>query len=569
MEKRNRRREAEYISKLGAIALLVVILLKSNCYGWDKDESYVLFLGYQLLNGEKLWIDLWDLHQFSAVFTAIAMLPYLKIIGLTGIALYMRTISTVVSLSVAIIAYRVGKRHHTEWAAYIGAIFVLVSLPRATQNVEYGLLLQSFAMVSVLLLYDVYQSDDRECHVQFVLSGLFYGLSVFVYPTFICSLPAMVIALLLLERRKGHSKRQIMRGLMLWIAPSFFMLVLLGTYCFQYLNLGDFYLLLKEIINSGDHTETFSFLHNWKTNISLLIEFTLVIVAACGMDCLIHRKWQIRWKQIAAWSILAYSISLIGLNICGIRPSGPFGLAERYILILILLLALMQLEKSYVLLLTVVLPGIFIYIATLLGSNLGLKENALFLVPALLGCIWNACDRSACSTERFMRTAIIVWVICAIFSRLYFVRIDGTGPANATEMTYEISEGVLQGIRISEERAAELEQKCIELQDNTDIDTTYILITDEPIYNFYVNGKIQEPRYTSTPIYGTQWINYYQRWEHALPEYIWIDQGGFDSVEDFENQPFGNWIKEQYQEIDSLDGFWILQKELESERKTS
>ena len=76
------------------------------------------------------------------------------------------------------------------------------------------------------------------------------------------------------------------------------------------------------------------------------------------------------------------------LNITGLRPSGPFGLLERYIIYAVMAVILaFSLKKDPPLFYCFTIMGIFIFFGALAGSNLGFAQNALYLEPTIISFI--------------------------------------------------------------------------------------------------------------------------------------------------------------------------------------
>ena len=77
-----------------ALALLcAAALLRSVLTGLEIDEAYTLSLAHRLISGDRLFADMWEPHQLSALPPAALLALYMAVAGTTtGAVLFFRLV---------------------------------------------------------------------------------------------------------------------------------------------------------------------------------------------------------------------------------------------------------------------------------------------------------------------------------------------------------------------------------------------------------------------------------------------------------------------------------------------
>ncbi|MBP3197573.1 MAG: hypothetical protein J6N21_11285, partial [Butyrivibrio sp.] len=154
------------------------------------------------------------------------------------------------------------------------------------------------------------------------------------------------------------------------------------------------------------------------------------------------------------------------------------------------------------------------------------------------------------------------FLLGVIFSAGYFVRIRYTEPANFTQCTVKFENGPLKGIYVKEDQYEEMSNKAEFIEKFSEIDKTYAVLTNDPIYNYFIRGGISAAGFAPTSIrnYNDLWINYYTQLKHELPDVFFADTYWFSDVKDFYATDFGNWIKNYYTCSNDKGEFWVLKR---------
>ncbi|MBO6015435.1 MAG: hypothetical protein J6P60_02465, partial [Lachnospiraceae bacterium] len=108
---RSKTRKTEII--IGSLLLIASILaaVAKILVGFDIDEGYALALPYRFLMGDRLFTQMWEVHQTSALFASVILYPFIRITGTTTcLVLYVRIVCTLLHLLVSACVYLTLKR---------------------------------------------------------------------------------------------------------------------------------------------------------------------------------------------------------------------------------------------------------------------------------------------------------------------------------------------------------------------------------------------------------------------------------------------------------------------------
>ena len=569
----------------------------------DKDESYIITMGIRLLNGDRIFDTMWELHMTSAWPAYLGLTLYRAITGtLEGSALFLRMLSVLFQFGVGWMAYHMIKKHQSRHTAVLAGIFVANFLPRATQNLEYGLLQMLFVILAVLLLYDEVMCAGRRnvgegmsgrSILRVVCAGVFYALGVLAYPTIILSFPVLLVALYFCSGEKIHGasicenrakdlgkeseqeehEPSLTAGVNRagrWRLPVLFALVcgicalIFLAYVLSYLSFGEFMANLQGMLMDGTHSDTVK-THTYVNQIVELIKRTVMIGAAAVGCYLCAYKWEkdktLLWFDV----LLAGSLIFIGLNVTGLRPSGPIGLQIRYILAVVVALVFALKMKSGVIGGLFLVPGIAIYAGAMIGSNMGFEENASFLYLAVLAAVILLAEYAGERGGRFGSIGYLCvgcFVFGLIFCKGYLVRVTGTFPANIAEERVRMENGVFRGIYVYPDEAKTYAGKEQEMRENSGKEDVVLYLGNDAICNTFTEGSFTSATCISTPVYNEEWVLYYENEKHPQPTVVFLDKDIIKTVEDFEESAYGAWLMERYElteeDFDEGEAVYIL-----------
>ena len=548
------------------IALVVVTLLAAlpKIYiGLDHDESYIVTMGIRLLNGDRIFDTMWELHMTSAwpAFLGLALFRFVTG-SLEGAVVFLRALSTMLQFATGWIAYRIFDKYGSRDAAVLSGVFIANFLPRATQNLEYGLLEMLFVVLAVLLLYDEYKGlrqGKGKSILRMICAGVLYALGVLAYPTIILSFPVLLIALFVLsEEESGRWKRPALFAVTCEVCAIIFLI-----YVFSYLPPEQFLVNLQGILSDGMHSDL-DMTGDYLRQLMELAKRAVMIGIAAVACHLISYKWEkkeLLWYDI----MLAGTIVFVGFNVTGLRPSGPIGLQIRYILAAIAAIYFAKKQRARVETWLFILPGLAIYAGAMTGSNMGLEENASFLYLTVLAAVWLMAEYAKAHAEHFERIGVLCmacFVCGVIFCKGALVRVTGTGPANIAQERVPVETGILQGIYVYSEETERYEQSEREIGAYATEDDTILYIGDEAVCNTFAPGAFTSATCISTPVYNKEWVMYFENEEHPFPTVVFVDKYAVKTPEEFTETEFGEWLlkhcKRTEEDFVEEEAFYIL-----------
>ena len=161
--------------------------VKMICCGWIIDEGYAFAIGNRLLNGDKLFRDLWELHQTSGYAVEFFLWVFRTLTGsIEGEVVFVRACGMLVHLLVSYAVYRSLKRHIPEDVSFICAIVYANLSPKQLCTPEFSnILLWTSTLVLILIdrLWSLDENSPKKERILFpILTGIFLSLCVVSYP---------------------------------------------------------------------------------------------------------------------------------------------------------------------------------------------------------------------------------------------------------------------------------------------------------------------------------------------------------------------------------------------------
>lgn len=558
------------------IVLLILTLLAAAAkifIGFDRDEAYIMVMGVRLLEGDRLFDAMWELHMTSAWPAFLGLYLFRAVTGsLEEAVIFLRIVSTVIQFAAAWLAYRILRRYESRTTAVLAGFFMANFLPRATQNLEYGLLEMLFVLTAMLLIYGEWMKmgqGEKVCLWKIVGAGISYSLGVLAYPTILISFPVILTAMFLLQKKETRR----LRLPLLFCAVCAVCAVIFMGYLLSYLTIPELLSNLRGILADGTHTDTVK-TATYFVQLLELCKRTALIALGALLFTLCFYKWEKRRELFWYCLLLSGAVIFIGFNVTGIRPSGVIGLQVRYLIaaVLAVIFAIKMREKMITGLFLI--PGIFLYAGAMIGSNMGFEENASFLYLTVLAAILlmgryagdarNAGD--ACNDRKtfcHIGTFCIAAFLCSIiFGKGYLVRITGTAPANIAQERVRIQGGILKGVYVYPEEADRYAEKEREIKAYSDAEDVVLYLGADAICNTFAEGAFTSATCISTPAYNEEWVLYYENESHPRPTVVFLDRDLMEGFADFQRTEFGRYFAERYgiteEDVIEEDAFLIF-----------
>lgn len=556
--------------KVVLVVILTVLSLAAAIskiwIGFDVDEGYAVSMPYRLLQGDRLLLDMWEIHQTSSFLPYLFLAPFVKITGgSTGIILYLRLVSTVIHLCFSLWLYKeLSGRMDWEWSCLCG-LFYFNFLPKWLMNLDFSMQL-IWGMTAMLLF--LFHGEKEKSFSPF-FAGVSLAFTVLGYPTMVILYPA-AIWLIFKYNKKSMKKIGMFTLGCGACAIAFF------AYLLQDMSGKEIISSIPHIFSDGSHQ--FDMMSKWALFFERWLEAVLqaaVLIIPCGMLVLLCRilipkcfsgiKWLVSFvkEHLYCFFVLVFlfvsSMIVIFADLAGI-PWGPFRLQVRYLVLFLLAFLLgkknpgywmaekrRQLRKirDYLL-----LVAFLAFAGILLASNVGPVSSSSYLVLGILALVpllySYGKEAGSKQMERVMYVAVGMFVLSLIFCKGYYVRVSEYPPANILEQREQVSFGPLKGIYIYPEDLKRAEDFHKVVQEG-EREEKLLLLSTEGIYNLSCRGTYVTPTTISTPAFNEQWVEYFTIHKEHMPDRIIIGKNTVDDLDKFFSlNPFGIWIGENY-----------------------
>ncbi len=197
------------VIKLILIFLTVVSAFKMIFFGWVIDEGYAFAIGNRLLQGDRLFKDMWELHQTSGYAIEFLLRIY-KVFVRTGEGevVFVRACGMALHLSVSYVLYRSLRRYMSEGKAFLVAVLFANLTPKSICIPEFSNLINLTSVLTLICLGRLYlgkcEEDKKKRYLYAFAAGIFLSVCVMSYP------PSLIFAVFVFAyvfvRSKGRRR---------------------------------------------------------------------------------------------------------------------------------------------------------------------------------------------------------------------------------------------------------------------------------------------------------------------------------------------------------------------------
>ena len=598
------------------ILLSVAAAVVKIVVGFDIDEGYAVSMPARLLQGDRLFRDMWEVHQTSSLLPAFFLFIYQKITGgMDGCVIYLRVIATAIHLGMAIAVYRfLCRKTDRVWSTLL-ALLYFNFLPKWMMTLDFSMQQVWGLTLCVLLLgYELETGKNS----QIFCMGIVLACTVLAYPGMVLCYPAFCISLWILHRKVKIKTR--INKILLLTAGCAVMAVSFLIYVLSAMSVAELLQSIPMIFMDGTHQFTMqmklaAYVSQW-LNVgkqvlifsvpTLIISAVIYVVShSARFHDVLSEKTGIRAKKtgiraekagilfVTVFTVVT-SLLIILANIFKIQM-GPFHFQVRYLMFFIItfFLSLYSLVRSKEHTGECVKGFLFwgpffltavSFIAILIFSNVGPDASSSYLgIGTIAGWFWinRTTAHSAQSNEsggenpgqkeQKIITNDILWMVCAlfvlslIFCKGYYVRITEYGPSTILDERVRIEAGPARGIYVLPEDYERMtaDRETIEEVTQNETCTCMLYLGTEGISNLYAKCPFVSPSTISTPAFNEQWIEYFTCHPEKEPSVIVIAKNTVDDTETFfAGNPFGQWIADRYDilSMEETDSLCIIRK---------
>lgn len=597
---REKKDTALYVQK-AVICILVILSVFASVTkiftGFDIDEAYALAIPYRILQGDRLFADMWEVHQTSFLLPYLFMKLFEIVTGsMEGVVLYTRIVTTLIHLGVSLLVWKCLKKICGDkyWlsAALLGLAYYDF-LPKWMINMDFSMQqLWFFTLFVICLFYagmfDGAGQDGGEKGISkrkawLAAAGLMLALDVLAYPGMVLVYPAVVI---LLAAGKRQGKWADIFSLTAGCAAA---ALVFFVFIFSYMTPAELLSAIPRVFMDGSHQ------YDWTTKLRLyvsqwaevLVQSAILLVPAAIGAGIIKMLYGYAAKKktlgqlpfglllcIVLEGMVSALIAFAGLFVTW----GPFRLQVRYILQFIMAFCIWKSlygkgkrekegeDAEGRLSLWLLWLSLAAFWGILLASNVGPVSSSSYLIIGNLVFVAlsiQAAEHNGIGIKGLAYGGAVLFLLSLIMCKGYYMRNTEYVPGDISEPLSKMQEGPMAGIYVPQKDFARYTDDYETIKGNTTDYDRVLFMGTEGLCNLYANGKIVIPTTISTPAFNEQWVEYFTLYPDKQPTVIFLAKNTVDDRRKFfVKNEFGIWIAERYdvecmEETESLCIIWL------------
>ncbi len=531
-------------------------LLKAVFVGLDIDESYSVALAYRLFNGDKLVIDMWEPHQFSAVFTAVFLIPFMLVTGSSTYAvIFLRIVSIVIHCVLGVFLYKtlVNTYKLNKFASFLTAIIHINFLPKWIQSTEFELVTYWCLLLVFLFLSSYFLGKQKSWML--LAAGVSSGFTVLCYPTCAILCIYLFVTVLVLSENKKKS---------IYVAAGIALVAILqSAWLLSLMSVKEFIRYIPYIFMDASHTSN-SFAKKIAYFAGELpgIAFVLIVAVSLGLICsFISNKVQKKKcdRMFLAMAFVYSEIAMCAISLAGmaIFDGNQFFLQKRYILMPIAALILMF-EKSKlskedrILFFFGMIPSLVSFVSILFVTNMDLNVSFAKLFCATLVSVLIVFKKSGKNTA--VEISVLSLLLVLFFCRLVSLRVTGCAPVTVRADKVRMTKGAEKGIYCPKAYAEVWQYTYDNLKPalfslGYGKDSNLLIVTAENLSYLYFDMKIGGPSVQGTTVYNEMYLDYYEEHPDKIPDVVVFD-ASFEANPNYnyskQNEILKEWVRDNY-----------------------
>lgn len=610
-----------------AVCVLIVLSLVAAFVkimtGFDIDEAYALALPYRALQGDRLFQDMWEVHQTSYFMPYLFIKLYAIIMpSMEYLVLYMRAVTAVIHIGMSALVYVSCKkpavleeRSDGKAIAFIAALIYCSFLPKWILDMDFSMQQLWFFTLFLIFLFKGIKTENTNRAMLFLfLSGLSLAMDVLAYPGMVLCYPAAIVCLIICGKQKKAALSQTWQQSVIkpFIWLSLGCLAAAGIFfaaVFRYMSLQELLNAVPKVFMDGAHQYDFAtklsqYLMQW---LEVLVQSAILLVPAAIVTVAIWLLLKKPDRTLGFLLCIVFEIETAALiTFAGLVVTwGPFRLQVRYIIqfaMALYLIAFGKKQEMYIKkqkyqdasesyadqkkqdaselwnvqngqrkqplleLQWIWWFSLAAFLGVLLASNVGPTSSASYLV---IGNMLFVGLTLLIGSEKEKKIRLLTWIGAILFvtsllmCKGFYMRNTEYVPGDITDGLVQVKEGPLHGIYVKKEDALRFTSDYHTIQENTTKDDQVLFMGTESLCNLYANGRIVSPTTISTPAFNEQWVEYFELYPEKQPTVIFLAKNTVDNREKFfAKNPFGIWIAKNYNVecMQETDSLCIIRK---------
>lgn len=551
-----------------ALAIIKTILLSI-----DIDESYAITLGYRLAQGDRLFCDMWEIHQTSALLYAPLIWLFYHVTGtMDGIVIFLRTVGALLHLCLSLWVYRSVKRAFPGKAiAFLCAAAFVNFLPKYIQSPEYSLLYFWATVCTVLCIVEFLYRPER--HFYLFASGVFLAVACLSYPSMILLYPFYLFAFFrLFPKTKQKGKLYASAVFTSGVVTVFFLVfIILCLKC----GLPTFINNLPYIFMDGSHGAGLvqKLTQYGKECWHLCKSFLIAAVFGEFIHYLYHSATG-KTNRFPQFFLLGYTLWESCMWMRRLWSSSNYIVMKVifwfFLIGLYFYLKSNRSRKSQVLFYLAWLPSLAALCSALLVTNLSVERSSFTLFPGAVASLLFLQDPKDCPTVSLRQNkafktigAVVLAFFCLVLlsSKLCLVVVTGTKNEPVTVHRVQLQEGPAMGLWLNDRDAEDYRLKYAAVKRCVTKDDRILYVGRDVLMYPAMGCRIATCNCISTPIFDRQLLDYYEKYPEKKPTKILLDLAFLEERNLFpETNEVAEWIIANYDiaHADKSERLWIV-----------
>lgn len=356
-----------------AIGIMIVLSLIATVTkiltGFDIDEAYALALPYRGLQGDRLFAQMWEVHQTSYLIPFLFMKLYsLLVPSLDYLVLFMRSVASILHIGMSVLVFfscrKIEIIKKDTWhngIAFIAALIYCNFLPKWMMDLDFSMLQLWFFTLFLNFFLAGEKSVGRKSVINFLFAGLALAMDVLAYPGMVLLYPAAVV-MMAIKAYSDKKKMQVSLKHMWYTIGSFTLGCLLAAIVFficifRYMSLTELLETVPKVFMDGAHqydfvTKISLYASQWMEVLRQTVILLLPALVITVIFRFVYRKFHFVKKygetDFLILLCLFFELEVSALiTFAGLVVTwGPFRLQVRYIIQFVMaFLLIRQLQK--------------------------------------------------------------------------------------------------------------------------------------------------------------------------------------------------------------------------------
>ena len=586
-----RKRDGKRDLMLKTIVLITagftaVGMVKSIFVSLDIDESYAVAQAYRLAMGDRLFKDMWEPHQLSAVLLEGFIRLYLLLFHRVDyLVIALRVLGILGHVLLGGLLCLTLKKIKTKRWLNMTLFFLHVNyLPKWVQMPEFELMHYWGICLIGIFMVVYFEIRIQKWWIAFA-TGLFLILCMLCYPTMLLLYPGYLLGWVIMERgAKG--------AVWMTIGSGIGGMIFLG-YIFSYQSVEEFLENVSRIFMDKSHT-TYTMAQKWIFYLEQFREQMFI----CGIVFFVSllfmgmvfffskkkRKMMItkkkRWEAFLMLSCILAGVILQLIGMCGFlfQDKNQFYFQVRYLALILpaIYLSLRYHKQLSIWFYAFVLPSVLSFFAVLFVTNMDTNVTYSKMFLGVIGSLIIYGIYFQKILENIELADLIQGVLWGsillnlLICRLLLIRVTGCRPISIKAHMERMESGAEKGIYVLEEQARIWNQNYALLEKWVSKEDKVLYIGAENLIYLRVGARLATPSTQGTNVYDDSFLTYYELYPDKIPDVILIDKT-YATNEAYGNyfgwEPVKKWVKENYVFAERMETEYMIILRKESKGK--